>query len=115
MNCVEVLDIYEKVATITADMRLAAQARDWELLAKLESDCSAHISTLKRHEAAPEAILSLPLELKQKKISIIKQILADDRAIRDITEPWMSELSKLMSSTSTARKLSQSYGANQIG
>lgn len=115
MNCLEVLDIYEKVATLTAEMRLAALSRDWELLAKLESDCSAHVGTLKRHEATPEAGLSLPFELKQKKINIIKQILADDRAIREITEPWMTELSKLMSSASTARKLSQSYGANQIG
>lgn len=115
MNHVEVLDIYEKVAHLTAEMRVAAESRDWELLEKLESDCSAHVGLLKRHDTGAEANLALSNELKQKKITIIKQILADDRAIREITEPWMSELSKLMSSTSTARKLSQSYGANQIG
>lgn len=115
MNSVEVLSIYEKVATLTSEMRLAAQSRDWELLEKLESDCSVQVGVLKQHESSPEGGLALPLELKQRKISIIKQILADDRAIRDITEPWMTELSKLMSSASTARKLSHSYGANQIG
>ena len=96
-------------------MRLAAQSRDWELLAKLEDECNTHVNQLKRHEATPEAGSVLPLELKQQKIKIIQQILADDRAIREITEPWMTELAKLMSSASTARKLAQSYGANQIG
>ncbi|MBI3711428.1 MAG: flagellar protein FliT [Burkholderiales bacterium] len=115
MNSVEVLDIYEKVATLTAEMRLAAQSHDWELLEKLESDCSAQVGTLKRHESSLEAEINLPVELKQRKINIIKQILADDRAIREITEPWMTELSKLMSSASTSRKLTHSYGANQIG
>lgn len=115
MNCVEVLDIYQKVATLTAQMRIAAQERDWELLAKLEDDCNTHVSQLKHHDVNLEENITLSFELKQKKINIIKQILADDRAIREITEPWMTELSKLMSSASTARKLSQSYGANQIG
>ena len=115
MNCVEVLDIYQQVASLTAQMLLAAQERDWELLAKLEDDCNSQVSQLKRHETSSDAGMTLSLELKQRKIDIIKQILADDRAIREITEPWMTELSKLMSSASTARKLSQSYGANQIG
>lgn len=115
MNCVEVLDIYEKVAHLTAEMRVAAESRDWEQLEKLESDCGSHVDMLRHHEAGTDANLALSAEHKQRKLHIIKQILADDRAIREITEPWMTELSKLMSSTSTARKLSQSYGANQIG
>lgn len=112
MNCVDVLDIYEKVATLTAEMRLAAQSHDWERLETLESECSAQVGALKRHENNPELAQSLSADLKQRKISIIKQILADDRAIREITEPWMTELSKLISSTNTQRKLSHSYGAN---
>jgi flagellar protein FliT len=111
MNSFELLNVYEKVAHITAEMRVAAQANDWELLAKLEDDCSQHVGTLREFESPSE----LPHDLKSKKISIIKQILADDRAIREITEPWMLKLSNLMQSSSTSRKLSQSYGANQMG
>jgi flagellar protein FliT len=110
MNSFELLIVYEKVAQITADMLVAARANDWELLSKLESDCSGHVSTLKKFEGPTE----LPPELKTKKVAIIKQILADDRSIRDITEPWMQNLANLMKSSSTSRKLSQSYGANQI-
>ncbi|MFZ6817465.1 flagellar protein FliT [Undibacterium sp. Ji22W] len=111
MNSFELINVYEKVAQITADMLLAARANDWELLSQLEDNCSGQISTLKEFEGPTE----LPIELKTKKIMIIKQILADDRAIRDITEPWMQNLANLMKSSSTSRKLSQSYGANQIG
>jgi flagellar protein FliT len=111
MNSFELLNVYEKVAHITAEMLEAARANDWESLAQLESNCSQHVSTLKEFEGST----SLPEDLKAKKISLIKQILADDRAIRDITEPWMHNLANLMKSTSTSRKLSQSYGANQMG
>lgn len=110
MNSLELLIVYEKVAQITADMLVAARANDWDLLSKLESDCSDHVGTLKKFEGPTE----LPSELKAKKITIIKQILADDRAIRDITEPWMQNLANLMKSSSTSRQLSQSYGANQM-
>lgn len=115
MNCSEVLAIYENVAYLTAEMKSAAQARDWEKLAELESRCSTHMAVLKVQETMSDGKQALPADIKQKKISIIQQILADDRAIREITEPWMQELSKLISSTSNARKLTQSYGANQIG
>ncbi len=111
MNSFELLNVYEKVAHITAEMLAAARANDWALLAKLEIDCSLQVGTLREFEGPSE----LPDDLKSKKISIIKQILADDRAIRDITEPWMENLSNLMKSSSTSRKLSQSYGANQMG
>lgn len=111
MNSIELLDVYEKVSVITSNMLEAARSKDWDLLEKLEQDCSLEVSTLRNYETSGE----LPLDLRDRKISIIKQILADDRAIRDITEPWMQQLTKLMKSTNTSRKLSQSYGANQAG
>lgn len=110
MNSAELITVYEKVADITADMLTAAQSNDWELLEKLEQECSNLVATLRAYEAPSE----LTPELKTKKITIIKQILADDRAIREITEPWMKNLANLMKSSSTSRKLSQSYGANQM-
>ena len=45
-----------------------------------------------------------------RKVQIIKQILAHDREIRTIAEPWMTKLSQLINSTSAERKLSQAYG-----
>ncbi|MFD2272944.1 flagellar protein FliT [Undibacterium arcticum] len=54
-----------------------------------------------------------PARSGKKKVRIIRKILADDREIRIITEPWMAELSSLMNSAGTERKLSRVYGANQ--
>ena len=36
-----------------------------------------------------------------------------DREIRSITEPWMTQLSVLINSSGTERKLHDSYGVNQ--
>lgn len=107
MNSLELISLYENVATLTSHMLDAARTGDWELLAQLETDCSSRVQCLRDNEIPTE----LSAELRDKKIRIIKKILADDRAIRDITEPWMMQLSELMKNAGTMRKLSQTYGA----
>lgn len=111
MNSEEVISLYEKVAVITHQMLAAARDYDWEQLAELESLCASHVATLKRDEH----VVPLTGVVREQKVRIIKKILADDREIRNITEPWMEQLSVLMRSTGAERKLSQAYGANQSG
>lgn len=111
MNSEEVISLYEAVSDLTAQMLDAAKSRDWEKLVELESHCANHVQTLKDRE--PVAALSGAI--RDRKVSIIHKILADDREIRNITEPWMAELSALINSTGTERKLSMAYGANQTG
>jgi len=107
MESIELIALYENVAVITDQMLNAARDRDWERLTVLENNCSSTVQRIRDNEnPAP-----LPPELKERKIRVIKKILADDREIRDITEPWMAELSELMKSSSTAFKLNQTYGA----
>ena len=110
MDNVELISLYENVAQITAHMLDAAQNGDWELLSDLENNCKNTVETLQMHDISSE----LTLDLKNKKIAIIKKILEDDRKIRDITEPWMIKLSNLMKKSQNHRQLSQAYGANQI-
>ena len=45
---------------------------------------------------------------------MIRKILADDRAIRAITSPWMEKLGALMHSTGTERRLVNAYGNGTI-
>ena len=111
MNCNEVISLYETVADITDQMLAAARRADWDQLAALEARCSGHIETLKSDE--PPA--PLPGAVRERKVQIIQKILADDRAIRTITEPWMAQLSNMMNSASAERKLSQAYGSNHSG
>ena len=108
MNSEEVISLYESVAQITQQMLAAARQGDWEQLATLESHCAGHIHTLQMREAP----VKISGELRTRKVAVIKQILADDRAIRDITEPWIAQLSNLINSGNTERKLSMTYGSH---
>lgn len=112
MDNQEVIALYETVADITDQMLAAARIGDWERLAALESRCSSQVEILKK-SAEPHQPLS-PLA-RERKTKIIKKILDDDRQIRDITEPWMAQLSALMNNAGSDRKHSQAYGANQTG
>lgn len=107
MNSQEIISVYENVADLTGQMLDAARTGDWEQLSLLESRCSSQVETLRKSEK-PAA---LPVPLRDRKVAIIKKILADDHEIRTITEPWMRQLSAMMTSTGTERKLSQAYGS----
>ena len=111
MNSQEVISLYETVAVITDQMLVAARKRDWEQMITLESRVASHIEDLKSGEAP--AALSGATRLR--KVQIIQKILADDRQIRDITEPWMAELAQLINSAGTERKLSHAYGGAHAG
>ncbi|HEY8606496.1 MAG TPA: flagellar protein FliT [Noviherbaspirillum sp.] len=112
MDNQEIISIYETVADITDQMLAAARTGDWEQLAALESRCSSQVEILKRNDQPREPLTPTAREHKTR---IIKKILEDDRQIRNITEPWMARLSKMMNSAGTERKLAQAYGANQTG
>lgn len=106
MSNLDILNVYKNVAQISDGMLHAAQDRDWELLGKLEQDCSAQVESLRQHESQTDT----SPELKAEKIRMIKMILANDKAIREITEPWMAELTMLLKSNRSNRQLSQAYG-----
>ncbi|NEX62703.1 flagellar protein FliT [Noviherbaspirillum galbum] len=112
MDSQEILAVYETIADITDQMVAAARTGNWEQLAALESRCSHQVDIIRQNDDAPGALSEIA---REKKVSIIKKILADDREIRSITEPWMSKLAELMNSAGTERKLSKAYGANQTG
>jgi flagellar protein FliT len=86
MNSSEVLAMYEKVAGLTSQMVAAAQAGDMARLAQLETRCVI--------ESAATATGVPPLEgmERKRKVELLKQIMANDRAIREVTEPWMARV-----------------------
>jgi flagellar protein FliT len=108
MNNEQVISLYETVSELTGSMLAAAQARDWENLAMLESRCASHIQVLQAREPAASA---LPEPLRTRKVQIIHQILQHDRKIRDLTTPWMAELSALLNNVGSERRLARAYGA----
>lgn len=112
MDNQEILAIYESVADITDQMLAAARTGDWEKLVALESRCSSQVAVLRQNDAPRQ---TLPPDVRQRKASIIRKILEDDRQIRDITTPWMAQLSAMIASTGTERKLHKAYGAGHTG
>ncbi len=91
MTSNDVLSMYENLAGLTAKMSLAAQAGDWDALGSMEKQCAGHAAA-----AAAGGVPALSGAPRMRKIDLLKQIMANDRAIRDVTEPWMGQLDKAM-------------------
>jgi flagellar protein FliT len=82
--------MYENIAGLTGRMAVAAKAGDWDGLDRLENQCAAAAS------ATISGVPALDGAKRLRKIDLIKQIMADDRAIRDASEPWMGQLERMM-------------------
>jgi flagellar protein FliT len=86
MNSSEVLSMYENIAGLTNQMAAAARLGDWDGLSKLETDCATEA------RAASTGVATLSGAPRLRKIDLLKQILANDREIRDLTDPWMNQI-----------------------
>ena len=86
MTSTQVLATYEKIAGLTSQMVNGAQSSDWGTLDSMENQCAA-ASVALMGGAAP-----LQGDPRKRKIELLKQIMANDRAIRDVTEPWQNRL-----------------------
>lgn len=91
MTSNEVLSMYEKIAGLTGRMAVAAQAGDWHGLAQLETRC------LLESAAAATGLPALEGAQRARKVELLKLIMANDRAVRTVTEPWMGQLDRAMS------------------
>ena len=102
----QLLETYNRLSDTTAHMLGAAQAGDWERLADLEKDCSSLVSRLSGLENDDP----LPEPVRARKAAMIRKVLADDAAIRDITEPWLARLGTLLGTNRREQQLLDSYG-----
>ena len=106
MNAAAVVTNYESLSAITEQMRAAANQGEWDKLVDLEKQCSHHVATMK----AADAGAKLDESARQRKIQLIKKILADDADIRSHTEVWMGQLQRIMQSNRQEQRLHQAYG-----
>ena len=86
----EVLSMYENIAGLTGKMAVAAQSGDWAGFDSLQAQCAAQASAMASGVPALEGAKHL------RKIDLLKQIMANDRAVRNVTEPWMGQLDRAM-------------------
>lgn len=102
----DVLSTYEAMLALSEQMVAAAESGEWDELSLLEKRVGAHVRTLEANDRQ----IVLEGASRVKKVAIIKQLLAYDRIIRDLTTPWMAQLSQLINSSGTARRLNNAYG-----
>lgn len=105
MNNIQVIAVYEDIRAVTEQMLQAACNSDWDQLVLLEKKCKGLVEGL----IAAEPREPLSGKLQQRKVEIIKQVLADDAKIRNLTEPWMKQLQSILSTAHHEKKLQQAY------
>ena len=108
MSNAQVITNYETLSALTGQMREAAVQGEWDKLVSIEQQCSQQVAAMRPADAAAAAALDDPA--RQRKIQLIKKILADDAEIRNRTEVWMGQLQRIMQSNRQEQRLQQAYG-----
>lgn len=102
----DIVSVYEAMVGITDQMLAAATDNDWDRVIQLEQQCAACVRQLKANgDGQP-----LAGQERVRKADAIRRMLASDRKIRDLTQPWMARLSALMNNNATERRLARAYG-----
>lgn len=104
----EMIRTYESILTVTEQMLQAARIEDWDLLIQREHACRQLVQTLL--ETTVEAQTGLAPQLRQRKVEIIRKVLAGDAEIRNLMQPDMQRLQHLLSSVNCERRLHAAYG-----
>ena len=95
------LGYYEAIETASANMLDAARTGDWDTVVKLEGACAVLIAQLKH--AAQQRVLG-PDETALKS-RIMQRILVNDAEIRNLAEPWINDISRLVGGTTDPRQM----------
>jgi flagellar protein FliT len=92
----QLLSYYEAIERASADMLNAARAGNWDEVVKLEGACVLLISQLKHAAQDPVPGLTQATidaqEAAKVKSRIMQRILVNDAEIRQLAEPWLSDL-----------------------
>ena len=99
-----IIEDYQRLSSITEQMRNAAAAGEWDDLIELEKRCSQTVEAIKPRDATPT-----DEESRKQKAALILKMLADDKAIRSYTEPWMRQLERIMQSARTEQRVQNAY------
>jgi flagellar protein FliT len=100
------MSVYDRLARTTASMLDAALNGRWDELVALEEQCASLIANMSQLENDKP----LPETLRTHKASMLRKVLADDAAIRNITEPWLQQLGAMLGANRHQQRLLHTYG-----
>jgi len=95
------LSYYEAIEHASQDMLVAARAGDWDTVVKLEGACAVLIAQLK-HAAEDHPMGPDEVALKSR---IMQRILVNDAEIRNLAEPWINDLGRMMGTSADPQKM----------
>lgn len=105
------LNTYDSLSATTGHMLNAARSGDWDRLVGLEKDCAdivARLSSLENEDPLPPGV-------RDRKIALLRKVLADDAAIRDITQPYLKRLEAMLGANRSEQRLLNAYGPPAMG
>ena len=105
------LQLYESMSELTANMVVAAREQDWDRLCELEREVAALRERLMIADPVG-APMQLDPQSRERKLSLIRRMLDDDRSIRSYTEPWMDSVRRLLSSGRREQSVRMAYNAH---
>jgi flagellar protein FliT len=85
------IDYYSAIEDASRQMLEAAQAEDWDQVARLEGTCAVLISQLQFKSRSND----LEPSMRTEKTRIMQRILRNDAEVRTLAEPWLGELDGL--------------------
>lgn len=94
------LDCYEAIAAATRRMLDAARAADWPALDANERDCRSWIERIEGL-GNPDAVLDR--QGRQRRVEILRDVLRDDAALRDVLQPWLRSVDRCLGRGADAR------------
>lgn len=106
MSSHPILEHYERIKNVTGQMVAAARRADWDHLIDLEESCRSLTDALVEAERG----VQLPPPVLERKVELIRTVLADDAEIRNLTEPWMKRLQELLEGVDLSRQVQSAYG-----
>lgn len=101
----QIIAIYEEASRLTRDMLLAARAADWDCLVAYEKQCAATLAPL----IADQPVQAPTAAFRHRKAELIREVLDGDAEIRQLVEPWLTQLSMLIGNSRQQSRLHQTY------
>lgn len=105
----DIVALYREVERLTGNMLSAAHQQDWDRLITLEAGCATCVESIKGCTVPGQ----LSEEARQQKVTLLKSILANDREIRKLTDPWMQRISHLLETANAECRVRRSYGSSE--
>jgi flagellar protein FliT len=84
----QVIALYERVSEITGRMVEAARAGDWARVDGLQEAGRL----LSREMVKKNVVVPTPPELRDRKLALIREVLADDAEIRELADPRLARV-----------------------